>query len=208
MGIGAFPDARLFEYVLGFARGRRVLVDGTATPDYDGPPLDLPGELDPLLVLAVAAGEPAGARALPRRDPRLRREHGEHARGLAGARLRPDPARGLGVGGRPLRLERGDDLLVRGRGDGLVQSSASTGCATVSASSRGAPVPTTTARSGGGPSTRASSRKASRPARARRRRRRALRGHGARRGRRLRAGRARLPRRAGGETPLETRVLA
>ena len=43
--IGGFPAATLVEYVLGFARGRRVLVDGTATPDYDGPPLDLPGEL-------------------------------------------------------------------------------------------------------------------------------------------------------------------
>jgi peptidase E len=32
------------EYVLGFAGGRRVLVDGTASPAYDGP-LDLPGEL-------------------------------------------------------------------------------------------------------------------------------------------------------------------
>jgi dipeptidase E len=45
VGIGGFPDARMVEYVLGFARGRRVLVDGTATPDYDGPPLELPCEL-------------------------------------------------------------------------------------------------------------------------------------------------------------------
>ena len=45
VGIGGFPDVPLAEYVLGFARGRRVLVDGTATPGYDGPPLELPGEL-------------------------------------------------------------------------------------------------------------------------------------------------------------------
>jgi dipeptidase E len=45
VGIGGFPDAALVDYVLGFARGRRVLVDGTATPDYDGPGLDLPAEL-------------------------------------------------------------------------------------------------------------------------------------------------------------------
>jgi peptidase E len=44
VGMGGFPDAALFDYALSFARGRRVLVDGTATPDYDGPGLDLPGE--------------------------------------------------------------------------------------------------------------------------------------------------------------------
>jgi dipeptidase E len=47
VGIGGFPDTALVDYVLGFARGRRVLVDGTATPSYDGPPLDLPCELTP-----------------------------------------------------------------------------------------------------------------------------------------------------------------
>jgi dipeptidase E len=45
VGIGGFPDAAIVDYVLGFARGRRVLVDGTATPGYEGSPLDLPGEL-------------------------------------------------------------------------------------------------------------------------------------------------------------------
>jgi dipeptidase E len=45
VGIGGFPDATIVDYVLGFARGRRVLVDGTAMPDYHGPPLDVPGEL-------------------------------------------------------------------------------------------------------------------------------------------------------------------
>jgi dipeptidase E len=45
VGIGGFPNHALVEYVLGFARGRRVLVDGTAAPGYDGPPLELPGEL-------------------------------------------------------------------------------------------------------------------------------------------------------------------
>src|SRR5215475_8224963 len=41
---GGSLDARLVEYALGFAGGRRVLVDGTASPAYDGP-LDYPGEL-------------------------------------------------------------------------------------------------------------------------------------------------------------------
>jgi dipeptidase E len=45
VGMGGFPDSVLVEYVLGLARGRRILVDGTATPNYDGPPLELPGEL-------------------------------------------------------------------------------------------------------------------------------------------------------------------
>ena len=43
--MGGFPDRALFDYALSFARGRRVLVDGTATPDYDGPPLELPANL-------------------------------------------------------------------------------------------------------------------------------------------------------------------
>ena len=47
VGIGGFPDTRMVEYVLGFAHGRRVLVDGTATPAYDGPPLSLPCEATP-----------------------------------------------------------------------------------------------------------------------------------------------------------------
>ena len=45
VGIGGFPDATLVDYVLGFAGGRRVLVDGTANPDYDGPGLELSAEL-------------------------------------------------------------------------------------------------------------------------------------------------------------------
>lgn len=44
VGIGGFPDGPMFEYVLGHARGRRVLVDRTASPQ-DTEPLDLPGEL-------------------------------------------------------------------------------------------------------------------------------------------------------------------
>ncbi len=44
VGIGGFPDGPMFEYVLGQARGRRVLVDRTASPQY-AEPLDLPGEL-------------------------------------------------------------------------------------------------------------------------------------------------------------------
>jgi peptidase E len=45
VGIGGFPNERMLEYVLACARGRRILVDGTATPGYDGPPLELPGEV-------------------------------------------------------------------------------------------------------------------------------------------------------------------
>jgi dipeptidase E len=40
---GVRPDARLFEYVLGLARGRRVLLDCTASPTFDGA-LELPVE--------------------------------------------------------------------------------------------------------------------------------------------------------------------
>jgi peptidase E len=51
VGIGGFPDpasaAAIAEYVLGLAGGRRILVDGTASPQYDGP-LELPGELTTL----------------------------------------------------------------------------------------------------------------------------------------------------------------
>ncbi len=41
VGIGGFPDAALVDYVLGFARGRRVLVDTTASPERE---LDWPSE--------------------------------------------------------------------------------------------------------------------------------------------------------------------
>ncbi len=44
MGIGGFPDEPMFEYVLAQARGRRVLVDRTASPQY-GDPLGLSGDL-------------------------------------------------------------------------------------------------------------------------------------------------------------------
>ncbi|HET8529465.1 MAG TPA: Type 1 glutamine amidotransferase-like domain-containing protein [Gaiellaceae bacterium] len=44
VGIGGYPDRRLFEYVLSLARGRRVLVDRTASPQLASG-LDLPGEL-------------------------------------------------------------------------------------------------------------------------------------------------------------------
>ena len=43
MGIGGFPDAALVDYVLGFARGRRVLVDTTASPEHE---LDWPSVWD------------------------------------------------------------------------------------------------------------------------------------------------------------------
>jgi len=44
VGIGGFPDEPMFEYVLAQARGRRVLVDRTASPHH-GDPLGLPGNL-------------------------------------------------------------------------------------------------------------------------------------------------------------------
>jgi dipeptidase E len=44
VGIGGFPNGPMFEYVLAQARGRRVLVDQTASPQYDGP-IEVPGEL-------------------------------------------------------------------------------------------------------------------------------------------------------------------
>jgi dipeptidase E len=47
IGIGGFPDTALFEYVLGAAGGRRVLVDRTASPQH-GDPLALPGDLTDL----------------------------------------------------------------------------------------------------------------------------------------------------------------
>src|SRR5438309_11805381 len=47
IGIGGFPSEAMFEYVLASARGRRVLVDRTASPQY-GEPLGLPGELTDL----------------------------------------------------------------------------------------------------------------------------------------------------------------
>ena len=44
VGIGGFPDERLWEHVLSLARGRRVLVDNTASPQWKEPVL-LAGEL-------------------------------------------------------------------------------------------------------------------------------------------------------------------
>jgi peptidase E len=56
VAFGGYPQPAMFEYVLDRARGRRVLVDGTATPDYDGP-LDLPGELTRLSFWPWPPGE-------------------------------------------------------------------------------------------------------------------------------------------------------
>ncbi len=47
VGSGGSPDAALVDYALGFASGRRVLVDTTASPQLDGLP-DLDAELTPL----------------------------------------------------------------------------------------------------------------------------------------------------------------
>jgi len=47
VGMGGFPSVELWENVLHLARGRRVLVDRTASPQY-GEAIDLPGELTDL----------------------------------------------------------------------------------------------------------------------------------------------------------------
>jgi hypothetical protein len=47
VGMGGFPDLPVWENVLTLARGRRVLVDRTASPQYVEP-IDLPGELTDL----------------------------------------------------------------------------------------------------------------------------------------------------------------
>ena len=46
IGIGGFPNAAMFEYVLSHAhaRGRRVLVDHAASPQFEGLPGELPGD--------------------------------------------------------------------------------------------------------------------------------------------------------------------
>jgi dipeptidase E len=38
VGLGGYPQEAMFEYVLGLARGRRVLFDGTASPQLDALP--------------------------------------------------------------------------------------------------------------------------------------------------------------------------
>ena len=48
MGIGGFPDPPLVNYVLGFARGRRILVDGTASPQREALEADWDAELTTL----------------------------------------------------------------------------------------------------------------------------------------------------------------
>jgi dipeptidase E len=58
---------------------------------------------------------------------RLRREHGQRARDLACPRLRRGAPRGMGAWCASLRLERMDDLLVRGRRHGLVRPRARAG---------------------------------------------------------------------------------
>jgi len=48
IGVGGFPNGPTFEYVLAHARGKRVLVDRTASPEWASEPLGLPGELTDL----------------------------------------------------------------------------------------------------------------------------------------------------------------
>lgn len=48
VGMGGFPDAKLVDYVLDLAGGRRVLVDRTASPPWDAPRPDWDAELTPL----------------------------------------------------------------------------------------------------------------------------------------------------------------
>jgi peptidase E len=62
VGIGAFPDALLLEYVLGLARGRRLLVDTTANPQFDREWLaGWPADVTPL---SFFPWPPSGLRAL------------------------------------------------------------------------------------------------------------------------------------------------
>ncbi len=58
--MGGFPSVELWENVLDLARGRRVLVDRTASPQY-GEPIDLPGELTDL---SFSPGPPENLREL------------------------------------------------------------------------------------------------------------------------------------------------
>jgi hypothetical protein len=44
VGMGGFPSAAAWENVLSLARGRRVLVDHAASPEFGGLPDDLAGE--------------------------------------------------------------------------------------------------------------------------------------------------------------------
>lgn len=60
VAFGGFPHESMLEYVFGLARGRRVLVDCTASPQYVGV-LDLPGEVTPL---SFYPWPPDGLRAL------------------------------------------------------------------------------------------------------------------------------------------------
>jgi dipeptidase E len=48
VGIGGFPDRPLVDYALSFARGRRILVDGTASPQHDALEAEWDAELTTL----------------------------------------------------------------------------------------------------------------------------------------------------------------
>jgi peptidase E len=61
VGMGGFPSVALWEHVLTFASGRRVLVDHTASPQRPSLAGDLPGELTHL---AFWPWPPAGLREL------------------------------------------------------------------------------------------------------------------------------------------------
>lgn len=48
VGSGGFPERSIVDYVLGYARGRRILVDGTASPQHDALQEDWDAELTTL----------------------------------------------------------------------------------------------------------------------------------------------------------------
>jgi peptidase E len=61
VGFGGYPSGELLEYVFGLARGRRVLYDHTASPDFGGPFDELDAEMTHL---SFYPWPPADLRAL------------------------------------------------------------------------------------------------------------------------------------------------
>ena len=131
VGLGGYPGRPMLDHVLGLARGARVLYVPTAANEEPGRALELVRaaprrrcELTPL-VLPLAAGRSPRADARARRRDRVR--GGNTANMLAIWRVHGFDAilREAWESGVLLtRLERRDDLLVRGRRHRLVRAAA------------------------------------------------------------------------------------